>query len=145
MSEFAHEIPGGYILSNATQHSIPEEYIISRNEGKYLSIKNEWFDIPAEEGRRALYSKPMHPNDVRDRCVLAHQHAMNAFNDSYPHPFLFDENDTSITPGEWGDAPRSVVELTMCALSAAIRDKPDWREKRKIPAILAKWRQEALD
>ncbi|KAF8901230.1 hypothetical protein CPB85DRAFT_1552686 [Mucidula mucida] len=70
---------------------------------------------------------------------------MNAFNDSYPHPFLFDENDTSLTPGEWGDAPRSVVELTMCALSAAIRDKPDWREKMKDPAILAKWRQEALD
>ncbi|KAF8991402.1 hypothetical protein BDZ89DRAFT_1086673, partial [Hymenopellis radicata] len=120
-------------------------YIISRNEGKYLTIKREWFDIPTEEGQRARYPKPMHPNDVRDSCVLAHKHAMTVFKDSYPHPFLVAESDNFHTPHEWGDAPRSIVELEMCALSAAIRDKPDWQQKMKNPEILAKWRQEALD
>ncbi|KAF9014469.1 hypothetical protein BDZ89DRAFT_1076594 [Hymenopellis radicata] len=143
MSNPDHDIPA--IISNTGGDGIPAEYIISRNEGKYLTIKSEWFDIPTEEGQRARYPKPMHPNDVRDSCVLAHKHAMTVFKDSYPHPFLVAESDNFHTPHEWGDAPRSIVELEMCALSAAIRDKPDWQQKMKNPEILAKWRQEALD
>ncbi|KAF9014470.1 hypothetical protein BDZ89DRAFT_995158 [Hymenopellis radicata] len=126
-------------------HGIPEEYIISRNEGMYLTVKSEWWEIPTEEGQRAQHPKPMHPNDVRDPCVLAHKHAMKVFKDSYPHPFLVAESDNFRTPREWGDAPRSIVELQMCALSAAIRDKPDWQKKMKNLEILAKWREEALE
>ncbi len=99
--------------------TIPAEYTTLRRS------LSQWFDIPTEEGQRAQYPKPMHPNNIRDPCVLAHKRAMNAVEDSYPHPFLVSISDNSRTPGEWGDEPRSVVELSICALSAVIRDKPD--------------------
>ena len=38
-----------------------------------------------------------------------------------------------------------VVEMRMCALSSAIREKPNWWEKIKDPALVEKWTQEALD
>ena len=37
------------------------------------------------------------------------------------------------------------MELRMCALSNAIREKPNWWEKIKDPALVEKWKQEALD
>ena len=33
----------------------------------------------------------------------------------------------------------------MCALSNAIREKPNWWEKINDPALVEKWKQEALD
>ena len=33
----------------------------------------------------------------------------------------------------------------MCALSNAIREKPNWWEKIKDPVLVEKWKQEALD
>ena len=33
----------------------------------------------------------------------------------------------------------------MCALSNAIREKPNWWEKINDPALVKKWKQEALD
>ncbi|KAK0444497.1 hypothetical protein EV421DRAFT_1801323 [Armillaria borealis] len=41
------------------------------------------------------------------------------------------------------DEPVPFNELTMCELSATIRDKPNWWEKYKDPAIRAKWKEEA--
>ena len=38
-----------------------------------------------------------------------------------------------------------VVEMRMCALSNAIREKPNWWEKIKDPALIEKWTQETLD
>ena len=35
--------------------------------------------------------------------------------------------------------------MRMCALSSAIREKPNWWEKIKDPALAEKWKQEALD
>lgn len=35
--------------------------------------------------------------------------------------------------------------MRMCALSNAIREKPNWWEKVKDPALVEKWKQEALD
>jgi hypothetical protein len=35
--------------------------------------------------------------------------------------------------------------MRMCALSNAIREKPNWWEKINDPALVAKWTQEALD
>ena len=35
--------------------------------------------------------------------------------------------------------------MRMCALSSAIREKPNWWEKIKDPALVEKWKQEALD
>jgi len=35
--------------------------------------------------------------------------------------------------------------MRMCALSNAIREKPNWWEKIKDPALVEKWKQEALD
>ena len=35
--------------------------------------------------------------------------------------------------------------MRMCALSNAIREKPDWWEKIKDPALVEKWTREALD
>src|SRR5271170_409155 len=46
--------------------------------------------------------------------------------------------------GEAEMYPRSVLELRLNALSAAIRNKPDWHVKRLNPHIVAKWQQEAL-
>src|SRR5438552_1534087 len=43
-----------------------------------------------------------------------------------------------------GSQPRSVLELRLNALSATIRNKPDWQVKRLNPTIVAKWRQEAI-
>ena len=37
-----------------------------------------------------------------------------------------------------------VVEMRMCALSNAIREKPNWWEKIKDPALVEKWTREAL-
>lgn len=38
-----------------------------------------------------------------------------------------------------------VVEMRMCGLSNAIREKRDWWEKINDPALVEKWTQEALD
>ena len=35
--------------------------------------------------------------------------------------------------------------MRMCTLSNAIREKPNWWEKIKDPALVEKWKQEALD
>ena len=35
--------------------------------------------------------------------------------------------------------------MRMCTLSSAIREKPNWWEKIKDPALVEKWTQEALD
>ena len=35
--------------------------------------------------------------------------------------------------------------MRMCALSNAIREKPNWWEKINDPALAEKWKQEALD
>ena len=64
----------------------------------------------------------------------------------YKHPFTLE--------GEWEyyaededdptdkDTPRTLVELRMCALSAAIRSKPEWWVKYRDENIRAKWTQE---
>ncbi len=62
--------------------AIPAEYITLH---RFLS---KWFNISTEEGQRTQYPKPMHHNNIWDPCVLAHQHTMDVFKDSYPHPFL---------------------------------------------------------
>lgn len=64
----------------------------------------------------------------------------------FPHPFTegadydyydFDEDD----PTEQ-DTPRTLVELRMCALSAAIREKADWHVKFRDEKIRSKWIEE---
>ena len=35
--------------------------------------------------------------------------------------------------------------MRMCALSNTVREKPNWWEKIKDPALVEKWTQEALD
>ena len=35
--------------------------------------------------------------------------------------------------------------MRMCALSNAIREKPNWWEKINDPTLVEKWKQEALD
>ncbi|KAH9914472.1 uncharacterized protein B0H18DRAFT_126498 [Fomitopsis serialis] len=64
----------------------------------------------------------------------------------YKHPFTED--------GEWEyyedededptdkDTPRTLVELRMCALSAAIREKPEWWVKFRDAEVRAKWSEE---
>lgn len=43
-----------------------------------------------------------------------------------------------------GPYPRSILELRLLALSAAIRRKPDWHLKRLDPEIVARWKEEAI-
>ncbi|PBK83540.1 hypothetical protein ARMGADRAFT_1137151 [Armillaria gallica] len=57
------------------------------------------------------------------------------------HPFL--QRDGWGDEEEGVDVPVPFNELTMCELSATIRDKPNWWEKCKDPAIRAKWKEEA--
>ena len=64
----------------------------------------------------------------------------------YKHPFTVD--------GEWEyyaddeddptdkDTPRTLVELRMCALSAAIRSKSEWWIKFRDEKVCAKWAEE---
>lgn len=40
------------------------------------------------------------------------------------------------------DTPLTLIEIRMCALSAAIREKPEWWVKFRDEAIRAKWREE---
>lgn len=61
----------------------------------------------------------------------------------YPHPF------TTQKDWEWPhayaqakDTPRTLIELRMCELSAAIREKLDWHVKFRDDTIRAKWKQE---
>lgn len=59
----------------------------------------------------------------------------------YPLPFhpAYVESEN-----EGADAPRTLLELKMCSLSSAIREKPEWIRKATDPGIVAKWREEAL-
>ena len=43
------------------------------------------------------------------------------------------------------DTPRTLIELRMCALSAAIREKPEWWVKFRDETIRAKWREETQE
>ena len=56
----------------------------------------------------------------------------------FSSPFRTD-NDSFSAASE----PRPLLELAMARMSAAIRSKPDWRNKRRDPRINWKWRQEA--
>jgi hypothetical protein len=47
-------------------------------------------------------------------------------------------------PIDEGPYPRSVLELRLLALSAAIRRKPDWHFERLDPEIVARWKEEAI-
>lgn len=125
--------------------SVPAEFKIRGADGSY-KIKDEWWDIPAAEGVPVCFPKQPHPNDVVDLFLFEHENTKKAFKDSYPIPFLSASRSSNIrNPGEWGDVPRPIVELRMCGLSAAIRDKTNWQEKMKNPGIVSKWTQEALD
>jgi hypothetical protein len=62
----------------------------------------------------------------------------------YRHPFTEVEGPD---PTPWSDysekeEPRALVELRMCALSAAIREKPQWYTKFRDAKIQNKWRLE---
>lgn len=78
----------------------------------------------------------------------------------YPHPFHFD-GDYEDRQFSCKEHPRTVstkyilntlnikiiqiLEMRMCALSAAIREKPEWWTKRRDPEIRKTWRHEALE
>lgn len=64
----------------------------------------------------------------------------------FKHPFTecrewvyYDDDDDDPTEK---DTPRTLIELRMCALSAAIREKPEWWVKCRDKIIQAKWREE---
>ena len=65
--------------------------------------------------------------------------ALDALITPFPSPFRTEHDCFSIER-----QPRSLVELAMCRLSAAIRSKADWRSKRHDVHIVEKWRTEAL-
>ncbi|KAF9789747.1 hypothetical protein BJ322DRAFT_554021 [Thelephora terrestris] len=46
---------------------------------------------------------------------------------------------------EGKEHPRTVIEMRMCALSNAIREKPNWWEQIKDPVLVRKWMREAVD
>ncbi|KAJ7730996.1 hypothetical protein DFH07DRAFT_157452 [Mycena maculata] len=64
----------------------------------------------------------------------------------FPSPFIayvagHDEDADDVC---WGPQPRTLAELRMYSLSWAIRSKPEWQRKVADPAIMDKWRKEAL-
>ncbi|EIN07905.1 hypothetical protein PUNSTDRAFT_53245 [Punctularia strigosozonata HHB-11173 SS5] len=64
----------------------------------------------------------------------------------YPHPFTEKEQGEYYDSDEEGDSekdnPRTLIELRMCALSATIREKPEWYNKFRDAKIQEKWRKE---
>lgn len=65
----------------------------------------------------------------------------------YRHPFTkriedFDNYGIEQDDPTDKDTPRTLIELRMCALSAAIREKPDWWQKFEDEQVQAKWREE---
>ncbi|KAF9021581.1 hypothetical protein BDZ89DRAFT_1042723 [Hymenopellis radicata] len=123
--------------------NLPRRFIRD-SEGKF-TLNPAFKEVTTKEGEPAQYPHPVHPNDVVDPCILVHQRAMEIFKNSYPNPFIGDENRSSRNWDQWGDVPRCRLELRMCELSASIRDKKAWQEKMKNPEIMAKWRHEALN
>ena len=65
--------------------------------------------------------------------------ALDSLDKAFPSPFRGEDDSFSAAID-----PRSLVELAMCRLSAAIRSKADWRSKRHDVHIVEKWRTEAL-
>ena len=59
-------------------------------------------------------------------------------NTPFPSPFRTDDDSFTMER-----IPRSLVELAMARMSAAIRNKPNWRTKRHDPHITSKWTREA--
>ena len=64
----------------------------------------------------------------------------------FPHPFTegadYDYYDSDEDDPTEQDTPRTLVELRMCALSAAIREKADWHVKFRDEKIRSKWTEE---
>jgi hypothetical protein len=64
----------------------------------------------------------------------------------YRHPFTEAEVGEYYEFNDAGDYekedPRTLVELRMCALSATIREKPQWYNKFRDNKIQEKWRME---
>ena len=65
----------------------------------------------------------------------------------YRHPFTqriedFDNYETVHEDPNDKDTPRTLVELRMCALSAAIREKSGWWVKFQDEQVRAKWAKE---
>ncbi|KAJ7190216.1 hypothetical protein GGX14DRAFT_483562 [Mycena pura] len=64
---------------------------------------------------------------------------------TFPSPFVAYSGGWMRGEKCWGPPPRTLAELRMYGLSWAIRSKPEWQRKILDPAILEKWRKEALD
>ncbi|KAF9789748.1 hypothetical protein BJ322DRAFT_1203235 [Thelephora terrestris] len=60
----------------------------------------------------------------------------------YIHPF---HQGRYYSRSEGKEHPRTVVEMRMCALSNAIREKPNWWEQIKDRSLVKKWMREAVD
>ncbi|TFY64227.1 hypothetical protein EVJ58_g2765 [Rhodofomes roseus] len=75
--------------------------------------------------------------------------SINDFDDEggrFRHPFTdvgdFDYLDADDDDPDDKDTPRTLVEIRMCALSAAIREKVDWHVKYRDEKIRTKWAEE---
>ncbi|KAH9926105.1 uncharacterized protein B0H18DRAFT_1119010 [Fomitopsis serialis] len=70
----------------------------------------------------------------------------NDLNESqrYEHPFTeqYEWDNARHDPNLKKHVPRTLIEYRMCALSAAIRDKPDWHIKFRDEAIREEWKKE---
>ncbi|KAJ7688959.1 hypothetical protein B0H17DRAFT_1169438 [Mycena rosella] len=60
-------------------------------------------------------------------------------------PSPFERYADGYTEEEWGPQPKTLAELRMYELSWVLRSKPEWQRKASDPAILSKWRKEALE
>lgn len=112
-----------------------------------FGVDKDYYERVSEEGKPRPFCKS-HPNDILDPCQVQYQLQLHTFgNKKYPLPFYHERSEEFDSRNEepWGDVPRTIVELRMCALSSSIRDKPHWHTKFRDPEIRAKWTEEALE
>ena len=69
----------------------------------------------------------------------------------FPNPFTqvgdghYDVYDLEDDDFKECDTARTLIELRMCALSAAIREKPDWHAKFRDEKIRSRWAEEVRE
>lgn len=90
--------------------------------------------------RHEMNAKYSHPDEYIDDGLSK---CCNKAMGTYPSPFR-DLHVDGEHPRE-RDKARAILELRMYALSAAIREKENWHQKRLDETIIKKWKEELLE
>ncbi|KAF9929591.1 hypothetical protein FBU30_001432 [Linnemannia zychae] len=141
--------PGSKVLACEMFHrkDIEDQYVDDANRLVKEMISEMSQNLGGEE--RIVWIKA--PQTVTKEHLEDHVHLdKDGYDkwDEYLSPFVLDyfENDRPTRKGDVeGFRPALLVERNMQAASNAVREKPNWWNKIKDPAIAANWRRELIE